>query len=75
MFKVKWNNEAPYFHPNYFDKPTYYLEAEDEANGHPWSYDIMKFLESQEYLENASIIDKKYLRKLSSKFFLSGWVL
>ncbi|KAI5435996.1 hypothetical protein KIW84_022430 [Lathyrus oleraceus] len=35
----------------------------------------MKFLENQEYSENASITDKKYLRKLSSKFFLNGGVL
>ncbi|XP_050897290.1 uncharacterized protein LOC127104127 [Lathyrus oleraceus] len=75
MFKVKWKNEAPSFHLDYLDEPTYYLKAEDEVDGHPWFYDIMKFLESQEYIENASITDKKYLQKLSSKFFLSGVVL
>ncbi|XP_050897374.1 uncharacterized protein LOC127104220 [Lathyrus oleraceus] len=75
MFKVKWKNEALTFHLDYFDEPAHYLAVEDEADGHPWFYDIMKFLESQEYPENASITDKKYLRKLSSKFFLSGGVL
>lgn len=35
----------------------------------------MRFLESQEYPKEASITDKKYLRKLSLKFFLSGGVL
>ncbi|XP_050889754.1 uncharacterized protein LOC127095053 [Lathyrus oleraceus] len=74
MFKVKWKNEASSFHLNYLDKPAYYLAAEDKADGHPWFYDIMKFLENQEYHTDASITDKKYLRKLSSKFFLSeGW--
>lgn len=35
----------------------------------------MRFLESQEFPDNTSITDKKYLQKLSSKFFLSGGVL
>ncbi|XP_050916782.1 uncharacterized protein LOC127131946 [Lathyrus oleraceus] len=75
MFKVKCKNEAPTFHLNYLDEPIHCLAAEDEANGHPWFYEIMKFLESQEYPENLSITDKKYLHKLLSKFFLSGGVL
>ncbi|XP_050896413.1 uncharacterized protein LOC127103179 [Lathyrus oleraceus] len=59
MFKVKWKNEAPSFHLNDLDEPAYCLAAEDEADGHPWFYDIMKFLEIQEYTADASIIDKK----------------
>ncbi|XP_050909175.1 uncharacterized protein LOC127122944 [Lathyrus oleraceus] len=61
MFKVKWKNEAPSFHLNYLDEHAYLLAAEDEANGHPWFYDIMRFLENQEYPKDASITDKKYL--------------
>lgn len=61
MFKVKWKNEAPTFHLDYLDEPAHYLSAEDEVDGYPWFYDIMKFLENQEYSENASITDKKYL--------------
>lgn len=75
MFKVKWKNEAPSFHLNYSDKSAYYLAAEDESDGHPWFYDIPRFLEGQAYPENAFITDKKYLQKLSSKFFLSRRVL
>ncbi|XP_050916502.1 uncharacterized protein LOC127131634 [Lathyrus oleraceus] len=74
MFKVKWKNEAPNFHLDYLDEHAYSLAAEDKVDGHPWFYDIMKFFEIQEYPENASITYKKCLRKLSSKFFLSGWV-
>ncbi|XP_050919024.1 uncharacterized protein LOC127136520 [Lathyrus oleraceus] len=69
---VKWKNEAPSFHLNYLDDPAYYLIAEDEADGHPWLFNIMRFLDNQEYPVDASITDKKYLRKLSSNFFLSG---
>ncbi|XP_050893386.1 uncharacterized protein LOC127100211 [Lathyrus oleraceus] len=71
MFKVKWKNEAPSFHLDYLDKLAYCLATEDKVDGHPWFYDILKFLESQEYPESAYIADKKYHRKLSSKFFLS----
>lgn len=75
MFKVKWKNEAPYINIDYLDEPVYCLVAEEESDGHPWFYGIMRYLESQEYLENASITDKKYLQNLLAKFFLSGGVL
>ncbi|XP_050894391.1 uncharacterized protein LOC127101103 [Lathyrus oleraceus] len=75
MFKVKWKNEAPSFHLDYLDEPAYCLAVEDKAYGYPWFYDIMRFLESQKYLKEASITDKKYLQKLSCKFFLSEGVL
>ncbi|XP_050896341.1 uncharacterized protein LOC127103097 [Lathyrus oleraceus] len=75
MFKVKWKNEIPSFHHSYLDESAYCLAAEDEVDGYPWFYDIMRFLECQEYPKDASITDKKYLHKLSSKFLLSGGVL
>ncbi|XP_050897104.1 uncharacterized protein LOC127103913 [Lathyrus oleraceus] len=75
MFKVKWKNEAPPFHLNYLDEPVYCLVAEAEVDGYPWFYDIMRFLECQEYPKDASITDKKYLQKLSSKLSLSGWAM
>lgn len=75
MFKVKWKNEAPYFHLNYLDELVYYFAAKDETDDYPWFYDIMRFLDNQEYPKDTSITDNKYLRKLSSKFFLSGGVM
>ncbi|XP_050918718.1 uncharacterized protein LOC127136168 [Lathyrus oleraceus] len=61
MFKVKWKNEAPSFHLSYLDEHVYCLEAEDEIDGYRWFYDIMNFLECQEYPKDASITDIKYL--------------
>lgn len=75
MFKFKWKNEAPSFHLNYLDNLAYCLASEHEADSYPWFYDIMRFLECQEYPKDASITNKNYLQKLSSKFFLSGGVL
>ena len=75
MFKVKWKNEAPSFHLDYLDEPAYCLAVEEESDGHPWFHDIKKYLERQEYPEDASITDKKYLQKLSAKVFLRRDVL
>ena len=68
-------NQAPFIHIKHLDESTYCLETEGESYGKPWFHDIKKYLEKQVYPDNASIIDKKALRKLSSKFFLSGDVL
>lgn len=75
MFKVKRRKEAPSFHLGYLDESAYCLKAEYKADGYPCYYDIMRFVECQEYPKVASITDKKYLHKLSFKFFLSGGVL
>lgn len=44
MFKVKWRNEASSIRIDYLDEPAYCMAAEDESDGHPWFYDIMKYL-------------------------------
>lgn len=75
IFKVKWDHKALSICINYLDEPVYCLEVEEEFDGHPWFYDIKRYMEKQEYPENASITDKKHLRRVSTKFFLSGGVL
>ncbi|XP_050908898.1 uncharacterized protein LOC127122638 [Lathyrus oleraceus] len=47
MFKVKWKKDAPSFQLSYLNELAYCLVAKDEANGYPWFYDIMRFLECQ----------------------------
>lgn len=73
MFKVKWKSEAPYIYIEHLDE--YYLATEEESDGKPWFHDIKTYLVRQVYPNNAFITEKKALRKLSSKFFLSGDVL
>ena len=46
-----------------------------EPDGNPWFYDVKRYLETQEYPEEASVTDKKFLIRFSAKFFLSGGVL
>src|ERR1043165_5766161 len=57
------------------DEPAFCFEVEGEADEKPWFYDIKRYLEAKEYPDDASIVDKKALRKYSAKFFLSGGVL
>ena len=55
MFKVRWANAAPFYHYIEVDEPAFYYEIEEEANEKPWFYDIKRYLETQEYPEDAYI--------------------
>ncbi|XP_050895647.1 uncharacterized protein LOC127102310 [Lathyrus oleraceus] len=75
MFKVKWKNAEPPIHIYHLGEPAHCLAIEANPDDKPWFYDIKTFLEKQQYPEGISIIDKKALRRLSSKFFLNSNVL
>ncbi|XP_058751481.1 uncharacterized protein LOC131624541 [Vicia villosa] len=75
MFKVTWLNYEPRITVRHFDEPAYCLTIEEQPDDKPWYHDIKRYLEKQEYPENASTIDKKTLRRLAAKFFLCGNVL
>ena len=68
MCKVTWPNHEPHITIRHFEEPTHCLAIEEGPNNKPWFYDIKRYLEKQEYPKNASIIDKRTLRKLASKF-------
>ncbi|XP_050877512.1 uncharacterized protein LOC127081282 [Lathyrus oleraceus] len=75
MFKVKWANEAPSINIMRLDEPAFCYANDEAQDDKPWFYDIKRYLEKQEYPKDASIPDKKTLRKLSARFFLSGDML
>ena len=56
-------------------RPAYCCQLESEPAKDPWYHDIKNFLKNQEYLERASSIDRKTLRRLAGQFFLSGETL
>ena len=69
-------NKAPQITIERMDEPTYChgidtKEVVDKA----WFHEIKRYLEAQEYLEGASTNDNKFLRRFSSKFFLSNGIL
>ncbi|XP_050896335.1 uncharacterized protein LOC127103089 [Lathyrus oleraceus] len=75
MFQVRFLNEAPLIKIERKTAPAYCLLVEEEIDEKPWFYDIMNYLQNQEYPVNATTLDKKTLRRLASKFFLSNEVL
>lgn len=75
MFKVKWENEAPLIRILRLDEPAFCGASDEVQDEKPWYYDIKRYIEKKEYPEGASNLDKKTLRKLSAKFFLSGETL
>ncbi|XP_058725708.1 uncharacterized protein LOC131597002, partial [Vicia villosa] len=80
MFRVSSPKEMPdirilrYKEPAHVF-PAHCLTTEDVYDEKPWYYDIKRYVEKQEYPEDATIGDKRTLRRLASKFFLSGDVL
>ncbi|XP_009614290.1 uncharacterized protein [Nicotiana tomentosiformis] len=70
-------------HPdkNYIDfikievRYVYYFHVEEEPYNKPWYYDIKRFLETREYLENDTKDQKRALRRLANHVFLNGEVL
>ncbi|XP_050908948.1 uncharacterized protein LOC127122693 [Lathyrus oleraceus] len=74
MFKVKWKNDAPSIHIDHLDELAHCLAIEANPDDKPWFYDIKTFMEKQQYPEGITITDKMALRRLSSKFFLNGYI-
>ncbi|XP_048138574.1 uncharacterized protein K02A2.6-like [Rhodamnia argentea] len=48
------------------------MAIEEEADGRPWYQDIMTYLQKRKFPKGSESVDRKYLMKLSSKFFLNG---
>ena len=74
MFKVRWDNEAPMIIIERFDEPAHCYELDTDKEK-PWYHEVVRYLEAQEYLEGASINDRKFLQRFAAKFFLSNGIL
>ena len=76
MFKIRWDNEAPWITIEKLDEPTHCCKiATEEVTYKPWFHKVKRYLEAQEYPEGASVNDKKFLRKFAAKFFLTNGIL
>lgn len=72
---ISYFNEAHPITIQHLDEPTYCLVIKAKTDGKPWFNNIKRYLEKEEYPADASIINNKTLRKLSTNFSLSGDVL
>ncbi|XP_030439587.2 uncharacterized protein LOC115661453 [Syzygium oleosum] len=52
--------------------PAYCSAIADEPDEKPWYHDIMNYLQRGKYPPGSELTDQKYIRKLASKFFISG---
>ena len=73
MFKLNWDNEAPQITIERMEEPAHCHEINaKEVVDQLWFHEVKKYLEAQEYPEEALVNDKKFLRRFSAKFFLSN---
>ncbi|KAK4706990.1 hypothetical protein R3W88_033462 [Solanum pinnatisectum] len=57
------------------EHPVHCSRVEVEPDGLPWYFDIKKYLEAGTYLENATVNQKKSIRRMALNFFASGEIL
>ncbi|XP_055812085.1 uncharacterized protein LOC129882003 [Solanum dulcamara] len=60
---------------NVQNQPAYCFHVDEEMDGEPWYYDIVRYLKEGDYPEGISNIQKRTLRRLANHFFLSGEIL
>ena len=65
---------SPYDTIERLDEPAHCYQLDTDAEK-PWYHEVMRYLEAQEYLEGASINDRKFLKRFSAKLFLSNEIL
>ncbi|KAG8500352.1 hypothetical protein CXB51_004142 [Gossypium anomalum] len=51
------------------------VDEEDERDDHPWYYDILQYMKSRAYPDEATENDKRTLMRLASDYVLDGEVL
>ena len=56
-------------------RPAFCLVTNEVEKQKPWYYDILTYLQSNEYSRNADSKDRKALRRLAPHFIISGSTL
>ena len=75
MIIVNQGSDVPKIDVMRLDRPVYVFAIETVTDDRPRYHDIKCFLQKQEYPPGASRKDRKTLRRLAGKFFLSNEVL
>ena len=57
------------------EKPAHCLVVEETSDGRPWYHDIKEFIRNQSYTPGTDSAAKGFLRRMASRFFLTGEVL
>ncbi|XP_048134005.1 uncharacterized protein LOC125314825 [Rhodamnia argentea] len=72
MFQVTAGSDIEPLRIEILKHSAYSMLIEEEIDGEPWYQDIKVYLQSREFPEGSEATDRKYLMKLSLKFFLGG---
>ncbi|XP_049410668.1 uncharacterized protein LOC125873866 [Solanum stenotomum] len=57
------------------DQHAYCFHVDEELDGRPWYYDIIRLIKAQKYPKNATSKQKRTLRRMANHFFLNGEIL
>ena len=53
-------------------RPTHCMTMTEKPDGKSWYYDIMNYIKEQQFPEEISSIDRRYIMKMATKFFTNG---
>ncbi|KAK8703732.1 hypothetical protein V6N13_047378 [Hibiscus sabdariffa] len=75
LFKAGSRAEMMPIQMKILENPAHCCEIQEEADGNPWYYDILRYIKFQEYPSCATENDKRIIRKMSVGYVLDGEVL
>ncbi|KAG8484957.1 hypothetical protein CXB51_021413 [Gossypium anomalum] len=77
MIKVNKQEDMNPIQMSIYEAPAhcYNIEEEEEKDDHPWYQDILRYVKSREYPDQATENDKRTLRRLASDYVLDGEIL
>ncbi|KAK5842169.1 hypothetical protein PVK06_004499 [Gossypium arboreum] len=77
MIKVNKQEDMKPIQMSIYEAPAHCcnIEEEEEKDDHPWYQDILRYMKSREYPDQATENDKRTLRRLASDYVLDGEIL
>ncbi|KAK8622082.1 hypothetical protein V6N13_097708 [Hibiscus sabdariffa] len=75
LFEVGNRAEVMPIQIQIFESPAHCCEIEEEADGNPWYYDILRYIKSREYPTQETENDKRIIRRMAAGYVLDGEVL
>ncbi|KAK8567174.1 hypothetical protein V6N13_005086 [Hibiscus sabdariffa] len=74
-FEVNIGGEMRPIEMQSLEVPAHCYNLEEEADGHPWYYDILQYIKFQSYPEGANENDKRNIRRMAAGYILDGEIL
>ncbi|XP_052479604.1 uncharacterized protein LOC128034804 [Gossypium raimondii] len=75
MFKANRETEIMPIQMSIYETPAHCFSIEEESDGRPWFHDILEYIKSQRYPEQANENDKRTIRRIAIGFVLDGDII